>query len=164
MFESINIPIDLIFFIVMFFPMYLIKELSSCNKIKFSNLVNFATWQCRYLIFKTYCSNTIHCLKSQRSTTSGYKDKGIKYQSLWQEHSFFDDLMWRYAGLLRCAEKSVVKNKIKLCIETLGIYQKSNQKIVLHITINRVNKNINDSKNIWLKPYSKDLSLFRKLI
>ena len=46
--------------------------------------------------------------------------------------------MWRYAGLLRSAEKSVVKNKIKLCIETLGIYQESNHKKVEQITMIRV--------------------------
>ena len=54
-----------------------IKKLSSCNKLKFSYSYIFLTWWCKPLIFlaKTIWSYKIYCLKNQRSTKSGCKDK-----------------------------------------------------------------------------------------
>ena len=54
----------------------LLKELSLCHKLGFSNPYIFGT-QCRKpLIFQTYIirSNRIHSLKYLRSTTLEYKD------------------------------------------------------------------------------------------
>ena len=49
------------------------KELSFCNKLKFSNPYSFATWWCKPLIFqtKTIRSNRINSLKYERSRRMG---------------------------------------------------------------------------------------------
>jgi len=74
------------------FNTILIKELSLCHKLKFSNPYIYGTWCCRLLIFQTkiILCNRIHSLKYLRSTTLGCRDIRIrksefvsKTQFLW---------------------------------------------------------------------------------
>ena len=74
-----------------------VKELILCHLLWFSNIYIFATWWCKPLIFQTkfIWSNRIHGLDHLRSTTLGWKDIGLKNQSLWQilnslEHNVVD--------------------------------------------------------------------------
>jgi len=58
----------------------MLKELSHCHKLKFSNPYIYGTWCCRLLIFQTkiiWC-NRIHSLKYLRSTTLCCRDIGIR--------------------------------------------------------------------------------------
>ena len=82
---------------------HLTKEMSLCNKLKFSNSYIFASWWCKPIIFQTYVirSNRIHSLKKQMSTTSGCKDTRIKKLSLLQELISFPNLKRRTSIILK---------------------------------------------------------------
>ena len=71
----------------------LLKELSLCHKLKFSNPYIFAILKCISLIFQTQIisSNIIHSLKYLRSVSLGCKD--IENQSLWQKLNSFKVLL-----------------------------------------------------------------------
>ena len=94
------------------------KELSLCHKFKFSNPYFFATWWCKPLIFHTLIiwSNRIHSLKCLRSSTLGYKDTGIKNQSLWQRLNFF---IWVPLFIGHC--NLCMKDHLKLRLQSLYV-------------------------------------------
>ena len=66
-----------------------LKELSLCNKLWFSNTYIFSTGWCKPLIFQTYIfsSNRIHCFKYLRSTALGYKDIEIRKSDVCDKDS-----------------------------------------------------------------------------
>ena len=80
------------------------KEMSFCNKLKFSNSYIFANWWCKPLIFQTYIiwSNHIHSLKYTMSTTFGWKDIAIRKFEFVAKTQFlcnklcFDDFISRF--------------------------------------------------------------------
>ena len=62
------------------FDCRVLKELSLCHKLKFSNPYIYGTWCCRLLILQTKIiwSNRIHSLKYLWSTTLESKDIGFR--------------------------------------------------------------------------------------